>query len=80
MKFSKLSDGLKIKTRIQRPWRRQLKSSQSDGESSVSSSRNSTESDVCSCDNGFVLVDESVSKSSGSSVDEKDPPKSPRTS
>ncbi|XP_055948699.1 ras guanyl-releasing protein 3-like isoform X2 [Argiope bruennichi] len=71
------ADGPKLKTRMQRPWRRQLKSSHSDGDSSYSS-RTSTESDLCSCDNGFVLVDEPSPGSARNSV-EKDYPRSPLT-
>ncbi|KAG8201803.1 hypothetical protein JTE90_027285 [Oedothorax gibbosus] len=62
------SDALKVRPRLQRPWRRQLKSSQSDGDSSCSP-RTSTESDVCSCENGFVIVDESSQSSPRCSLD-----------
>lgn len=57
LKFVSIVDGPKMKPRLQRPWRRQLKSSQSDSDSSYSP-RTSAEGDSCSCDNGFVLVDE----------------------
>nr|XP_042902771.1 ras guanyl-releasing protein 3 isoform X2 [Parasteatoda tepidariorum] len=70
------ADGPKMKPRMQRPWRRQLKSSQSDSDSSFSP-RTSAEGDSCSCDNGFVLVDEAFATSAKNSFDAKDAPKSP---
>ncbi|XP_054715101.1 ras guanyl-releasing protein 3-like [Uloborus diversus] len=57
------ADGLRTKVRLQRPWRRQLKNSQSDNESIQ------LLDDNCSCDSGFVIAD---------SPEFKDlPPKSP---
>ncbi|KFM57498.1 Ras guanyl-releasing protein 3, partial [Stegodyphus mimosarum] len=72
------ADGSKLKSKIQRPWRRQLKSSQSDGDSSLSS-RTSTDSDLCNCDNGFVIIDESQPENVKSTDVSKDFPKSPTT-
>ncbi|GIZ03971.1 ras guanyl-releasing protein 3 [Caerostris extrusa] len=53
--------------------------SRSNSFAAADGSRTSTESDLCSCDNGFVLVDESLPGTARNSMEIKDFPRSPNT-